>query len=225
MGFAHTGMKLEIFTAVTSMDLPAMDNSIVSTENVLMDIVVPPGMDVVKVLREIIGWREHIVVLDMVGNLYSKVTHGPRNELESLAGEIECHFVSSAEKLLSMVEKQRNKRGFTLVIDSLVHFQDAFVFGIRDLSGLLWSIVYDCGSTVVTINNYKVEFGLDSPRLVPRMGKLWPELVSYQLLVEKNPEKISYTVQRNPLLVDFLGCAADTVESPRDTSDYLSSLD
>ncbi|ELA42732.1 uncharacterized protein VICG_00047 [Vittaforma corneae ATCC 50505] len=148
-------------------------------DNTIIDLVMPPGMQISPIISDIILKYNHIFILDTQGQLYSSFNQYGWNIGNSK--RISYTFVFSLNDLYKRIESIRVFNNFVLVLDSITFVCDVSPLSIKSFSNLLWSLVYECSATIITINHYRIDKNKNRFELIPRMGGFWRRIVSYQV--------------------------------------------
>lgn len=111
----------------------------------------------------------------------------------------EYHLIAGMNSLMEKIERQREKREFVLVIDSITFAADCSFDGIKNLINLLWSLIYECNATVITINHYRIGRVNRTTKLVPRMGFYWELFITYQVFIRYKNNEIEFIVKTNDM--------------------------
>jgi len=150
--------------------------------NTIVDLVVLPGMDIASIILEATERFNRVFILDTQGDLYSRFsTCGWDTEHTLGTSRISYMFISTIDELYSRINSLVSLSNFALVIDSVTFVCDTSPLGIKSFSSMLWSLVYECGATVVTINHFRVDQQRKILKLVPRMGVYWLKVVGWQV--------------------------------------------
>lgn len=117
-------------------------------------------------------------------------------------GKTEYHLIASFNGLINKMEAYRKNRDFVMILDSITFAIDSFPMETQQVINLLWSIIYDCNATVITINHYRIGKIQGNYRLVPRIGTRWEFFVTYQVLFSYKNGGIVFTTKENKGLED-----------------------
>lgn len=183
-------------------------------ENTIIDIVVPPGIDIDNLISNIQQPYNHMIILDTVGNLFEKYknilctrkkTQEDINTINAFGNQtfselkIDYLFIHSYIDLINKLEDLKSYKGFVLIIDSVSFVCDISPKRIRAFNNLLWTLIYKCNSTVVSINHYRIEGKDKIFKLIPRMGDYWYKRVSYRLSTKQTNPPFSWEINENIL--------------------------
>lgn len=186
-----------------------LDENIFET-NTIIDLVVLPGMPVSAIISRLTEEVGHMIVLDTQGDLHLEYGSMPWIDREggqssqtastpvSAAQRIDYCFTVSLSDLFSKLDDVKKHRDFVLVIDSATFVCDRSPDSIRPFNAALWSIVYKCNATVITVNHYRVGRVHGAHKLIPRMGSFWSHTVSYQLQFRYGSCGIEFTASSRP---------------------------
>lgn len=181
--------------------------------NTIIDLVVLPGMPISTIVSRLAESSRHLIILDTQGEMHFEHGKAPwtigeegckesqlsqSTEVSLSPGSpvqrVDYCFTVSLSDLFSRLEDVKRHWGFVLVVDSVTFVCDRSLSSIRLFNTMLWSIIYRCNATVVTVNHYRLGKVKGVSKLVPRMGKFWSRCVSYQLLFTYNGDEIEFSV-------------------------------
>lgn len=186
--------------------------------NTIIDLVVLPGMPVSTIISRLVEGLGHLIILDTQGELHFEYCNAPwmigkenseepphsqSTEMSFFPGSqmqrIDYNFVVSLGDLFDRLEDVKKHKDFVLVIDSVTFVCDKSPRSIRPFNAMLWSIVYKCNATIVTVNHYRLGKARGVFKLVPRMGRFWSRSVSYQLLFRYSGGGVEFSVSSFPV--------------------------
>lgn len=191
-------------------------------ENSIIDVVVPPFLDVHSIINDLSDEFNHVIIIDTKGNLYkeykralwligNEITHNDSStdtgsisfenyEQTSIAFKrVDYTFVDSFEDFKLKLESLKKYKNYILLIDSITFVCDVSPMSIRSINTLIWSIIYTSKSTAITINHYRYENRNGVEKYIPRMGDYWSKFVSYQIFFRSIMGKISFVVNENKI--------------------------
>ncbi len=119
------------------------------------------------------------------------------NSQEEKNENIKYHLISSFSEFYEKIAYHKKESNFILIINSITFFADNYINEFQKIINLLWSVVYDCNSTVITVNHYKTNRDFD---LIPRLGSRWEFFITCQILFTFKKNEIVFTVRENKAL-------------------------
>lgn len=155
----------------------------------LTEILTLPSLNIHITMINISHQFNNCIFIDTIGNLkiYSDICNLFYNVLS----------VYSLRQFMRELKKLKSKYDFVLFIDSITFLVDKGLNNFKDVYSMLWSLIYNNKCTIIVSNHYRVEKINNDVFLVPRLGDLWSNIVSYRILYKYIKNKIIYTIEIN----------------------------
>lgn len=163
--------------------------------NSIIDIVVPPNVSLVEIVKEIKSNFDICVLLDTKGNLVEEFLISGLPTDGQPVGIISC-LVLTFDYFIKQLENLKNLKNFVLIIDSITFVCDISPNSIKLVNSLFWNLIYQCDATVISINHYRKGHDKSVFNYIPRMGNFWASTISYQILVKQIDFKLQYNVKK-----------------------------
>lgn len=174
--------------------------------NTIIDLVVPPGMDLEPVIFRLLDKSKDIFVIDTQGqiNLYIN-SHVEETSLQERFRNVSDQngyiFASSIGEIYTFIDRIMSCRNFILIFDSITFICDISPENIKRFANILWNVIYNCNASVITINHFKIDSDKKRRfRLTPRMGSYWKKIVSFQVEFFSMPDNIKCKIYKNNIL-------------------------
>lgn len=170
----------------------------------LIELVCPPHVNYCSVISELLYKEGHLIILDTQGNLFKEFGSSGWSLKESnTLQKVEYSFISSLNDLFNKLEAIRKYKNIVLIIDSITFIGDRAPNSVKSLSKALWAIIYDCNSTVIAINQYRIGKEKRTYKLVPRMGQTWEQTISYRVKLYYKFNSLNCTISKTPFFEEF----------------------
>ncbi|KAM0681651.1 hypothetical protein GINT2_000165 [Glugoides intestinalis] len=176
---------------------------LVFSNNTIIDLVIPPNLSIKGVISEMLHEVRHLIIIDTCGRLNPNSTEHcwiadkKATDRFKAIEKLDYFFIYSHEDFYRKLKKIKSFKNFLLVIDTITFTCDCSPFTIKEVSNVLWSIIYDCNATIITVNHFRIEKTKNQTRLVPRMGYFWSRVVSYQVEFSNANGRLEYKVNEN----------------------------
>ena len=177
-------------------------------KNIIIDLVVKPHVDVVKIIQKIVI-DEDLIVIDTMGGFLLKninnvdiiddeeifycddnvdISHHIEDDQSSISSLTStsiylCQSITKLFKIFKYIIKKKIKN-FVLVIDSICFVADREPFVINNVMINLWNIVYKCNCTIILINHYRLEYKQNKLKCIPRMGNKYFKMVTKRIEIK-----------------------------------------
>ncbi|KAI5175255.1 hypothetical protein PAEPH01_2124, partial [Pancytospora epiphaga] len=143
--------------------------------------------------------QSHLISDMMTSSMEYLSQHFLEMEEDDENTDVRYYSVDDFADFCKKLEELKNISNYVLVIDSITFACDSSPFELQMIINMLWSLVYTCNATVITINHYRVGKVERTYRLVPRMGARWGSFVSYQVLFKYKRDSLVFTVVESAL--------------------------
>lgn len=174
--------------------------------NTIIDLVIPPGVFLESLLFKLLDGSKEIFTIDTQGQINLYVNKHTVDEITGRRNYCpfdENHYVfaSSLNDIYDFIDKLRSYRDFILILDSVTFICDTSPDTIKDFANMLWSLIYSCNASIITVNHFKIDSDKKGKlRLTPRMGNYWKKIISFQVEFVSGSDQIKYKISRNNIL-------------------------
>lgn len=176
-------------------------------KNSIIDLVIIPKIDISEIIEQMSSGFGHLIILDTQGKLFFNyknslwsigeecMSESAKSEDSSLLSNnqmqrIDYSFISSLDELFEKLGAIKACRDYVLIIDTVTFVFDISPRSMKHFITVLWSLIYECNATIVTVNHYRHSKEQNGYKLIPRLGLLWKMCVSYQLLFKNSFQQI-----------------------------------
>ncbi|ORD98631.1 hypothetical protein A0H76_2151 [Hepatospora eriocheir] len=153
-----------------------MDREIfILKEKLLVDVVIKPNRninDIIKILLK----DSTVVVFDTIGNFNKDLL--PKDIVL-----FKYFWIKSINHLYKTLRSLKEKRKFILIIDSITFVCDFDYKMIKSTLNELWKTIYQNKCTIICINHFRYESENDTLKLIPRMGYVYNNFISYRIII------------------------------------------
>lgn len=142
----------------------------------------------------------HSILKNNVSSNESDINYSSSDEKSIDRNDVvQYYLVTSVSKIFEIIRYIKKYKNFILVIDSIVFIADYYSYGIHEIINLLWSVIYECNSTIITVNHYKLTKINHENKLIPRLGVKWEYFISYQILFKYKNDELVFSVKEKKI--------------------------